>query len=70
MGSTGVHKRTKVAFDFVHSTVDDHSRLAYSEIFDDERGDTCGEFLELVAAFFAANRIGRIAPVMTDNHWS
>ncbi len=70
MGSTGVRKRTKVGFDFVHSMVDDHSRLAYSEILDDERGETCAGFLERAASFFAANGIDRVVRVMTDNHWS
>ena len=36
MGSTAARKRTKVGFDYVHSLVDDHSRLAYSEIHPDE----------------------------------
>ena len=39
-------KTRRVGYDYVHSVVDDHSRLAYSEILDDERADTC-------AAFFA-----------------
>jgi transposase InsO family protein len=50
--------------------VDDHSRLAYSEIHDDEKGTTCAEFLEHAAAFFAQHGIDRIERVMTDNHWS
>jgi len=29
-------------FDYVHSLVDDHSRLAYSQILPDEKGTTCG----------------------------
>lgn len=60
-------KRTKVGYDFVHSMVDDHSRFAYSEIFDDEKGVTCAEFLERAATAFAAAGIGRIEAVMTDN---
>jgi len=34
-----------VGFDYVHSLVDDHSRLAYSEILPDEKGPTCAGFL-------------------------
>jgi transposase InsO family protein len=30
MGSTAARKQTKVGYDYVHSLVDDHSRLAYS----------------------------------------
>ena len=70
MGSTGAKKRAKVGFDFVHSLVDGHSRLAYSEIHDDEKGDTCAGFLERAAEHFAAHGIPTIERVMTDTHWS
>lgn len=70
MGSTGAKKRAKIGFDYIHSLVDDHSRLAYSEIHDDEQGVTCAGFLERAAVYFAAHGIDRIERVMTDNHWS
>ena len=54
-------------YDYVHSLVDDHSRLAYSEILPDERGKTCAAFLERAAAYFAAKGIDRIERVMSDN---
>ena len=38
-------RSTKVGYDYVHSLVDDHSRLAYSEILPDEKGPTCAAFL-------------------------
>jgi transposase InsO family protein len=53
--------------EFVHSAVDDHSRLAYSEIHPDERGGTCAGFLARAAAFFSSHGIGRIEAVMSDN---
>jgi len=56
-----------IGFDYVHSAVDDHSRLAYSEIHRDERGETCAEFLTRAAAAFAAAGITRIERVITDN---
>jgi transposase-like protein len=28
--------------EYVHALVDDHSRLAYAEVLDDEQGETCG----------------------------
>ncbi|MFJ3080668.1 leucine zipper domain-containing protein, partial [Streptomyces halstedii] len=37
--------RNNVGFDYVHSAVDDHSRLAYSEIHPDEKVATCAGFL-------------------------
>lgn len=70
MGSTAARKKAKIGYDYVHSMVDDHSRLAYSEILPDEKGPTCAEFLLRAAAYFAAHGIARIERVMTDNHWS
>jgi len=64
------HKKVKIGFDYVHSLVDDHSRLAYSEILPDERGATCAAFLLRAAEYFAARGITRIERVMTDNHFS
>lgn len=70
MGSTGVKKRAKIGFDYVHSLVDDHSRLAYSEILPDEKGATCAAFYQRATVVFAAFGIDTIAELMTDNHWS
>jgi transposase InsO family protein len=57
-------------FDYVHSLVDDHSRLAYSEILPDEKGATCAAFLHRAAAYFRTYGITRIERVMTDNAWA
>jgi transposase InsO family protein len=57
-------------YDYVHSVVDDHSRLAYSEILADERADTCAGFVERALEFFAANGIDRVERLITDNAWS
>jgi transposase InsO family protein len=70
MGSTGAKKRARIGFDFIHSVVDDHSRLAYSEVLPDEKGATCAEFLRRAAVYFAGHGITRIERVMTDNHFS
>ena len=61
------HKKTKIGFDYVHSMVDDHSRLAYSEVHPDETAATCAEFLTRAGAYFADHGITRIERVMTDN---
>lgn len=63
-------KSIKVGFDYVHSLVDDHSRLAYSEILPDEKGITCAAFLERAIGYFAAHGIDRIERLMTDNAWA
>jgi transposase InsO family protein len=60
-------RKVKIGYDYVHSLVDDHTRLAYSEILPDERGETCAAFLERAAAYFTAKGITRIERVMTDN---
>lgn len=63
-------RATKVGFDYVHSLVDDHSRLAYSEVLPDEKGATCAAFLARAAGYFAARGIDRIERIMTDNAWA
>jgi transposase InsO family protein len=60
-------KSAKIGYDYVHSLVDDHSRLAYSEILPDETGTTCAAFLTRAAGYFAAHGITVIERVMTDN---
>lgn len=70
MGSTGARKRARIGYDYVHSMVDDHSRLAYSEILPDEKGPTCAAFILRAAAYFAAHGITRIERVISDNHFS
>lgn len=55
-----------IGYDFVHAAIDDHSRLAYVEIHDDETGPTCAAFLASAAAFFASHGI-RVERVISDN---
>jgi transposase InsO family protein len=63
-------KNTKVGFATCTRWVDDHSRLAYSEVLPDEKGATCAAFLLRAAAEFATRGIDRIEEVITDNHMS
>lgn len=60
-------RKTPIGYDYVHSMVDDHSRLAYSEIHEDEKATTCAGFVLRAAAYFAAMGVERIERVMTDN---
>jgi transposase InsO family protein len=55
--------------DIVHAIVDDHSRLAYAEIHDDQRAATVVGFLERALAFYAEHGI-TAKRLMTDNGWS
>ncbi len=70
MGSTSAKKKARIGYDYIHSMVDDHTRLAYSEIHPDEQGDTAAGFITRAAEFFAQTGIDSIERVMTDNHWS
>ncbi len=64
------HRNVKIGYDYVHSLIDDHSRLAYSETLDDEKGPTCAAFLDRAIAYFAAHGITRIERLITDNAWA
>jgi transposase InsO family protein len=55
--------------DVVHAVVDDHSRLAYAEIHDDEKAATVVGFLERALAFYERHGI-TAKRVMTDNAWA
>ncbi len=59
-----------MGFDYVHSAVDDHSRLGHGEIHAHEKVATCAAFLTRTAAFFRDHCIDRIERVLTDNAWT
>ncbi len=63
----GRRRGVKVGYDYVHSMVDDCTRLAYSEVHDDETALTCAGFLRRAAVYFAGHGITVIERVMTDN---
>ncbi|MEU3833710.1 IS481 family transposase [Streptomyces microflavus] len=62
--------RSNTGFDYIHSAVDDHSRLACSEIHPDEKAATCAGFLTRAAAFFHRQGMPRVERVLTDNAWA
>ena len=51
---------------YLHHAVDDYSRVAYSEILDDERKETAAGFWTRANAFFASIGV-TVTSVMTDN---
>jgi transposase InsO family protein len=65
-GNVKHHSKTKVGYDFVHSAIDAHSRLAYCEILPNEQGRTCAGFWERAQQFFDAHGI-TVEAVLTDN---
>jgi transposase InsO family protein len=66
---TGAEKRLRLGHEFVHSIVDDHSRLAYSERHPDERAPTVTGFVGRALDFFAAHGV-EPKRLMSDNAWS
>jgi transposase InsO family protein len=56
-------------YDYIHSVVDDHSRLAYSEILPNERADITCEFFARAITFFAGHGVN-IERLITDNAWN
>jgi transposase len=71
-GGHRIHGRAKgprgrgIGYDYLHSAVDDRSRVAFSQILPDETGATSARFLVEAAAFFAEHGV-RIERVLTDN---
>lgn len=55
-----------VGYAYLHHAVDDHSRLAYSEILTDERKQTAAAFWIRARDYFASLGV-QVAAVMTDN---
>jgi transposase len=55
-----------IGYDYLHSAVDDRSRVAFSQLLPDETGATSARFLVEAAAFFADHGVV-IQRVLTDN---
>jgi transposase InsO family protein len=67
--TTGAAKREKVGYEIAHSAIDDHSRLAYTELHHDEKAATVVGFTQRAIAFFAGHGI-TIQRWQTDNAWT
>ncbi len=59
-------RRGRIGYAYVHSAVDDHTRLAYSEVLGDEKGATAAAFWRRAEAWFRAHGVV-VQRVMTDN---
>ena len=66
---THADKVAKLGEDYFHAVVDDHSRLAYGELLDDERATTVTAFVQRALAWFAEHGITS-RRLMTDGAWS
>lgn len=56
----------RIGYAFIHTAIDDHSRVAYSEILDDEKAITAVGFWRRARWWFAEHGID-IKAVLTDN---
>jgi transposase InsO family protein len=61
-----IRGRGQAGYGFVHAAVDDHTRLAYVEIHDDETRHTAAAFWTRAYAWFAQRGI-TVQRVLTDN---
>jgi transposase InsO family protein len=64
--AAGRKTRSAAGYSYIHTAVDDHSRLAYSEILPDERKHTAAEFWRRAQIFFTSAGI-TVQRVLTDN---
>ncbi len=60
------NKSRRSGYGFIHSAVDDHSRLAYSEILGDEKKETAADFWRRARDWFADHGV-EVREVLTDN---
>jgi transposase InsO family protein len=65
-GRAAASRGRGIGYDYVHSAVDDRSRVAFSQLLPDENAMTAAGFLVEAAAFFADHGV-RIERVLTDN---
>ena len=60
------NSRRGMGYWYIHNAIDDHSRLAYTELLEDERKETAAGFWKRPDAFFADAGI-TVRRVLTDN---
>jgi len=65
-GRAPTAKRSTVGYRFIHTAIDDRTRLAYSEILGDEQGATAAAFWHRAHIWFAAHGI-TVERALTDN---
>jgi len=58
---------TRRGYVYLHSAIDGHTRLAYTEALDNEKGATAAGFLERAKTWFASHGITTIERIVTDN---
>ena len=64
-----MQRTNPLGYDYFHAVVDDHSRLAYGELLEDERGVTVTAFVGRALAWFSGHGI-TTRRLMTDGAWA
>ena len=64
--TSSAKKKARIGYAYLHTAIDAHSRLAFSQVLDDERGPTCAQFWCDARTFFADHGI-TVEAVLTDN---
>jgi len=65
-GGQATHYRPRIGIAFVHTVIDDHSRMAYAEICTDEKAATAIAVLQRAVAWFAQRGV-TVERVLSDN---
>jgi transposase InsO family protein len=65
-GRAAARRGRGIGYDYVHTAIDDRSRIAFSQLLPDETGETSARFLVEAAAFFAEHGVV-IQRLLTDN---
>ncbi len=68
-GRSFADRAARVGYQYAHAIVDDHSRMAYVELHDDERAATVTAFTARALAWFAGHGV-RARRVMSDGAWA
>lgn len=67
--NTSAKKKARIGYAYLHTAIDAHSRLVFTEALDDETAPTCAAFWTRANAFFNEHGI-TVKAVLTDNAWA
>jgi transposase InsO family protein len=67
--TTSAERRARWGYEYAHTMIDDHSRLAYTELHPDQRANTVTEFVARALAWYHAQGI-TVRRLMSDNAWT
>jgi transposase InsO family protein len=65
-GKVSRTRKSRLGYVYIHTAIDDRTRLVSSEILNDEQGPTAATFWMRCVSFFASHGV-HVEPVITDN---